>query len=91
MAGKNLRLGGFKTLPFGSLAEGGFYLLAADEAPHIAPGPERIIALRTDEGRIKEKFSSVFDALGVSLLSRSLTDDVGLILMDELGFWKTRP
>lgn len=87
LAGKQLNSGGFKTLPFSHRKIGrGFYLLASQESPLPAPEPNRIIALRSHQGRIEKRFTTVFETLGVSLLNDCLEKDIDLIIMDELGF-----
>jgi len=81
-----LKTGGFRTLPFENGHIGrGFYLAASDEVPVANPKPERIIALRAENGRLQQ-FTGVFETLGVAILSRCLANIPDLIIMDELGF-----
>jgi molybdate transport system regulatory protein len=42
--------------------------------------------LRTDEGRIQQRFTEVFETLGVNLLTHCLDNHPDIIVMDELGF-----
>lgn len=78
-------VGGFRSVTcLGDVpgAVGGVYLLSASE-PSPVYGPENRVGIRWGE-RGAEAFPSVFDTMGLDLLSDTQGRD--LLLMDELGF-----
>ena len=87
LAYHSLRIGGFRTLPFAcEEASSGYYLVGSAEPLPVNPSPDRIIALRTADGRMQQQFPEVFETLGVAILSRCAHNWPDLIIMDELGF-----
>lgn len=87
--GLGIKIGGFYTLPYianGSLK--GFYMEPVNFSGYVPEIKERLIAYT--DGFKWHPVIETFQGLGVQILEQSLEGDVGLVVMDELGFFETK-
>jgi nucleoside-triphosphatase len=86
--GLRLKAGGFKTLRHYSGGEHDGFVMEDLNEEKVSPVNRLFVAKKGEKGRWKD-IPETFEGFGVDILRKSLSSNIDLIIMDELGYFES--